>query len=452
MVSLVDRIVPPPLENVAEQVLGRTRMMLDYRRSEKARLDRIHDYLLGKQRHPFAPVGAAQDVQRIAKMSRVNIMDIVVSSVAQTMYVDGYRQPRSGDDADSWRVWQINKFDARQTGVHRAALSYGAAYVSVLPGDPVPVIKGYSPRFMTVAYGDDPDWPMWALGATPNGNQWTYRLFDDRYVSTLSSDANGYGLKFIVREEHGVGVTPVVRFLNLEDLDEDNTGEIEPLMELQDQIDHTTFNLRVAEHYGAFRQRWAIGWTAASEEALLKASAARLWTFEDSPDTVKVGEFEQTDLKGYLESREATLRYASVIAQMPPHYLLGQLVNLSAEALVAAEAGLMRKVTERQMLFGESWEQVLQLAGELAGFEVDEQAEVRWHDPESRALAATVDALGKMAQMLGVPVQELWEKIPGVTQQDIERWNAAFQAGDAFTQLQDMLGRQAQPPGDEEAV
>ena len=167
--SLIDRIVPPPLENVAQQVLGTARTMLDYRRSEKERLDRIHDYLLGNQRHPFAPAGAPQDVQRIARMSRVNIMDIVVSSVAQTMYVDGYRQPRSGDDADSWRVWQANKFDARQTGVHRSALAYGAAYASVMPGDPVPVIKGYSPRFMPAAHGPDPDWPLAPIAATSAG-------------------------------------------------------------------------------------------------------------------------------------------------------------------------------------------------------------------------------------------------------------------------------------------
>jgi len=54
-----------------------------------------------------------------------------------------------------------------------------------------------------------------------------------------------------------------------------------------------------------------------------------------------------------------------------------------------------------------------------------------------------VDALGKMAQMLGIPQQELWERVPGVTQSDVERWKAAAQQGDALGQLTQLLDRQA---------
>jgi hypothetical protein len=241
------------------------------------------------------------------------------------------------------------------------------------------------------------------------------------------------------------GVVPVVRFLNVIDLDEDHLGEIERLIPIQDQVDDTTFSLLVAQRYAAFRQRWIIGWTAESEEQKLKASAARLWTFEDNPQDISIGEFEQTELKGYLDSREASLRHAATIAQVPAHELIGQMVNLSAEALVAAEASQRRKVTERQMSFGESWEQVLALAGAFEDIPLDSSAQVRWRDTESRALSATVDALGKMSQMLGVPPQALWERIPGVTQQDVERWKAEFARGDALSNLTALLENQANP-------
>jgi hypothetical protein len=94
-------------------------------------------------------------------------------------------------------------------------------------------------------------------------------------------------------------------------------------------------------------------------------------------------------------------------------------------------------------MFGESWEQVLGLAAELSGGSADPLAQVRWKDTEARAYAATVDALGKLAQMLGVPASELWEKIPGVTQADVERWKLAAEGGDAFAQLSRLLERQA---------
>jgi len=53
-----------------------------------------------------------------------------------------------------------------------------------------------------------------------------------------------------------------------------------------------------------------------------------------------------------------------------------------------------------------------------------------------------VDALGKLMQMLQVPPQVLWERIPGVTQQDVKRWLAAAAQADPMAQLNAMVERQ----------
>lgn len=441
--SIIERILPPPPRLSQGTILEMAQQMVEWRRAEKEALDTVHNYWHGKQPHPFAPVGAPADVRRLALMSRINIMDIVVTAVSQTLYVEGYRADRAQEDAPAWEVWQAAKLDAEQAGVHDAALAYGTSYVTVLPGDPLPVIRGYSPRYMTVLYGDDPDWPIRALAADPNANGWMFRMFDDEAVYFFEANAEGNELKFLESRTHDLGIVPVVRFRNRIDLDSDNIGEVEKLYEIQDQIDHTTFNLKVAEHFGAFRQRAIIGWTAASEEETLKAAASRVWTFEDGPDQVKVQDLDQTSLDGYLDSRESAIRYASVLAQVPPHYLLGMLANLSAEALVAAESSLMRKSKQRRMSFGESWEQVLSLAGRIAGFETSEDAQVRWADTESRAFSATVDALTKL-QTLGVPMELILERVPGFTQQDVERAKAIIQSGDPISNLALMLQQQAE--------
>lgn len=427
----------------AASAIEQTRSMLQWRAAEADHLGRIHAYLRGRQPLPIIPAGVPNEVRRLAEMSRVNVLDLVISAVAQSLYVDGYRAERDPDDAPAWDVWQANQMDARQTGVHRGALAFGVSYVTVLPGDTAPVIRGYSPRRVTALYGEDDLWPMFALRTEPSGKEWLYRLYDDEAVYYLSgSEKPDAEVLWLETRAHDVGVCPVVRFQNTMELDDEVRGEIEPLMPIQDQIDLTTFELLVAQHYGAFRQRYILGWTAESEAQQLKASAARLWTFEDSKEEIAVGEFAQTDLKGYLDSREASLRHAATISQTPAHELLGQMVNLSAEALVAAEASQRRKITEREMSFGESWEQVLALAGRIQGVEQGSGAQVRWRDTESRALSATVDALGKMAAMLGVPVQELWEKIPGVTQQDVERWKTTVAEGDPIASLEALLARQ----------
>lgn len=417
---------------------------------DEDRLDRIRKYLSDdpyKSLPSWLPEGAPREVRELARVSRVNMLRFVVDSRVQAIYVDGFRTPQSSDDVPAWDVWQRNRFDARQIGVHRAALSYGASYVTVLPGEPMPIMRGVSPRNMMVAYGDDDEWPVYALEKRGDGR---WRLFDDEFVYTLVSREDSDKLEFRDSSEHGVTfqgdpVTPVVRYRETQDLDSQVSGIAEPLFALQDQINITSFGLQVAQHYGAFRQRAVIGWLAESEQQKLTASASKLWTFEDHPDDIKLHEFSQTDLKGYIDSREATLRHLSTVSQTPAHELLGQLVNLSAEALAAANDSQRRAITENQTVLGESHEQALQLAGELIGQDPEPSAYVRWRDTEARALGMVVDALGKLSKMLGVPPQELWDKVPGVSQDEVERWKEAASEVDALGQLNDIINRQMAP-------
>jgi hypothetical protein len=222
-----------------------------------------------------------------------------------------------------------------------------------------------------------------------------------------------------------------VKFSNRLPLEEgsDPVGEVAPLIPIQERLNETTLGLLLAQHYSAFRQRWATGMniprdpkTGAPIEPF-KAAVNRLW-MTDKPDA-QFGEFNQTDLSGFLNSLESGVKHMAAIAQVPPHYLLGAMVNISAEALTAAQAGLRHKTDERQTLFGESWGQVFRLIaavqGDLATAE-DTTARVIWRDTESRSLPATVDGLGKASQMLGIPGEGLWSRIPGVTAADVAYW------------------------------
>lgn len=447
-----------------DQVIEQANMVKAYHVTERARLDRIRRYWKGRQKLPaIIPSNAPREVKAMARIARVNACAIVIDSLAQSTFVDGFRAAKQSQNAAVWKAWQANRMDARQTGLHRATYGYGAGYTVVLPGEPYPVIRCVSPRNICALYGEDPDWPMVALERC---DQRTFRLYDEEAIYFLSIDNVGdstAGFTFLEAREHGQEVTPVVRYLDEEDLDADDDvepaqmgwgqedvplrGQVAPLMALQDQVDIATFGLLVAQWYSAFRQRWIIGWTAENEADKMKAAASQMWTFDENPEDVKIGEFEETNLDGYIKSREASLRHIATLSQTPVHELIGELVNLSAEALAAAEVGHDRKVDERQTLLGESHEQTLWLVGQLMGEEVPDDAQVIWRDTSARAFSATVDALGKLVQMLGIPPQELWERVPGATQQDVERWKAAAQDGDSFKVLADMLDRQGKDGG-----
>src|SRR4029077_1944204 len=109
-------------------------------------------------------------------------------------------------------------------------------------------------------------------------------------------------------------------------------------MVIQDQINFDTFNAMMAEQYAAFRQRWITGMAPVDEDGReatpFRPGVDRVWSAED-PET-KFGEFGETNLTPYIDVRESAIRHMSTITQVPPYHLLGQIANMSAEALAAA--------------------------------------------------------------------------------------------------------------------
>ena len=55
-------------------------------RTEADHLARIHAYLRGKQPLPIIPAGVPNEVRRLAEMSRVNVLDLVISAVEDPMW------------------------------------------------------------------------------------------------------------------------------------------------------------------------------------------------------------------------------------------------------------------------------------------------------------------------------------------------------------------------------
>jgi hypothetical protein len=101
----------------------------------------------------------------------------------------------------------------------------------------------------------------------------------------------------------------------------------------------------------------------------------------------------------------------AAISRTPPHYLIGAVVNVSGDALKAAETGLVSKVRDRQRNFGESWEQTMRLAFRVLGDEAKAKAftaETIWRDPESRSVAELADAAVKKSTA-GVPWRQRME-------------------------------------------
>lgn len=438
--------------------------MLPQFRRERERLDRLDNWLRWDHERPHSPRHSTNEYRELAARAQAPWLSLVVTSVAQSLYVEGYRRSDQPDDAAPWRIWQANGFDSRQIAVHRAALAYGYSYVTVLPGrtpagELMPVIRGVSPRRMLAFYEDpaEDDWPAVAMQAIPakidGAHGWRLKVYDDNLIHHLEVAELGDGVK-VAREpeEHGTGYPPVVRYANQLDLDGRTDGEVDPYIAVAGRIDQTTFDRLVVQRFASWVVRTIAGMAKPEDDTDAAAEKLRLKVEDiliaEDPDT-KFGSLPATPLDGFIKAHEADVKVLAAVSQTPAHELLGSMANMSAEALAAARASATAKADERKHSFGESHEQTLRLAalvsGDLAAAS-DFEAQVRWKDTEIRSLAQAADALGKLAQMLSVPVELLWEKIPGFTQQDVDAAKALLERGGGLEALMRELAG-AQEPG-----
>lgn len=459
------------------------KQLLKILENDKPRLRRIDDYLHGHHDDPYMPDRADEEYKLLAKRAVSNWIPLLVGTPAQAMYVDNFRKGNSPADIDSngvarvtqvetsleMRHWQRSRLDARQGAIYRGALAYGHSFTVTekVKGVPVPITKGLS-ALKTSAVFEDPandNTPYAALtiesypksdSAGKQSKPGKATMWDGRweYAVTFKSLADlekGVSVKAVKR--HGATECPVTRFAAVIDLEGRTVGVVEPLIPLQNRINQTVFDLLVAQTYGSFQVRTVTGmvppqkmkpvyaiegdssseivdWEPMFDEqtgqpipADINLNARRFLFAEDHE--ASFSSLPGTPLAGYIDSIDMSVRHLAAVSQTPPHYLLGQIANLSAEAITAAETALSRKVEEFKHSFGESWERVFRLAAEMSGdaqSAEDFNGEVIWRDLEGRSLSQAADALGKLAASLDIPKRGLWARVPGATQAEIEQW------------------------------
>lgn len=422
---------------------------------DNGRLGLVKRYLEGDHDLPYMPKTAKREYKALAERSRPNWLPLVPDEFNKGLAVDGIRLPRVQENHPVWRYWQINGLDARQTIAHRGALEYGVSYVLVLPGAEKdrPVIQPLSPLRSLALYEDDDDeFPRIALqrlGTYAEGDKTRQLLavYDDIHRVVFSRADDGGPARIESTEEHGMGVVPFVRFR--ERLGTESCGLVRPFKTYQDRINDVAFNIAMALQYASFRQRWATGLAIPEDDEgnpvePFQSAVDRLWV--STSDSTKFGDFAQTDISGHQAEYKAAVASLAAAAQIDADLFAGNMTNVTGAALVARRYRTLRKLSEYQLLFGEAWEQVFQLAATAAGTEApDDLAEVQWRDTSGEEMLAKVQALAELANNLNVPARALWEEIPGMTDAKVKRWEE-FAEADPLLALTEEIKRQGTAP------
>lgn len=387
----------------------------EQRRARNTHLSVLQRYATGQHPLPESSRRWRDYYRAWQRRSRTNYCGLIASSVSERMTVDGFRTDDAGLDSQVWRWWNASRMNADADLVHGAAADLGYGYVIVgetaTAESPMQVIAEHDPmdRRRPVAA-----MKTWTDDMALEEMQRSIVYLPDRVALFEAKRPDWvdelHPLTWVQVDEqpNPIGEVPVVEFVNRPRLGGMGMSEFADVIDVQDRINSLQLHLLTIAQSQAFRQRYVKGLATEDEngnplDPPFEALVSALWVVDD-PD-VEFGEFQQVDLRPLLEALRESVTQLVSVSGLPPHYVAGDLVNASADALAAAEARLVSKVRARQRVAGEAWERVIRLLGLWQGVDVPDTIEVRWQDPERKTDAQLADAVLKSAQF-GVP----WEQ------------------------------------------
>ena len=394
--------------------------------------------------------------------------------------VFGPTEARTDAVQPEWDHWQHSRLDARQAAIYRGAFKFGHSFVvTEKDGDKV-LSRGLSAlttvTLYRAGYSATDDDPVAAIHVTKwPGPKDSKGVVKDKGTAIMWDDTDKYEVLFDSKDDltkgvtvkslgkHGASVCPVTRFAAAVDLEGRTVGLVEPLIPLQDRLNQTIFDMLIVQSFASFKVRTISGmapptkmkpidangdevlnpaqnedkitdWVPVIDPATgrtvpenVNVNARRIFWAVD--EDTKFGTLDETPLDGFIKAIELAFQHIAALSQTPPHNLLGKIANLSAEALLAAESALSRKVDEFRAAFGESWERVFRIAAEIGEYEgaEDFHGEVIWRDMGQRSLAQAADALGKLHSELGIPQRGLWRRVPNVTANELAQWEEMYE-------------------------
>lgn len=482
----------PTLADIESELKEQLKMLgneLD-RRSRWHRV--LGGYYEGDAPLPTAVVKAkiTSAYQILMPFASSNWAGLIVDSVQDRLEIAGLRSGDKAVDDLIWGLWQDNQMDSETKLAHNATLVDGRCFALVWPDEDTgkPAISLDDESQMIVAYAEgsrrkrecamrrwvDEKGVPYATLYRPDG---IYKFvgpksgLEQRSTETgigpltmgapmgaigkggdgtFTVDSGTWERREVDNEEwplaNPLGVVPVVEVAVNRRLKPGcfgyARGEFEHTTGHLDRINILTFLGLVVAFWMGFPLRAIIGDRILKDDEgndmpPFRVMGDQVAQFE-KPET-KLESFPAADLSNL--SVEEHVKHLAAITKTPAHYLLAEMVNLSADAIRASEAALASKVTNHKASLGEGWEEVMRLVGLTSDREVQlsPRAEVLWADHESRSMAERADAAVKLKEIL--PWQALAERVLGATQNEIGRWEAQ-RAGDALSALMGDIGGQ----------
>jgi len=454
--------------------------IVDRQANEAAKVRALRDYYAGD--HPILLTKRQQEylgalVEETEFTFAHNLVRSVVDTLRERLDVSGFTVNGSGaedaelqDDADSsaelaalfWQWWKESRTDAAQITLYRRALRDGKSYVIVdwdaAENRPKFIVHrvdagDVQPGIMLHRDPEDADNVLYASryfytfdplnpGETGKQRKTVYLPWEIRkYIQVESGQWKQYQdvgdstwpLPWVDSAGEPLGI-PVIEFAN------SGGSEIEQVIGLQNALNKTWLDLIAAADTNGF-PLLAIEYSGDSAFGAVQQDDADIEgndEFRISPgraievDNATVKRLDASNLQPMIETMWTIVQAISGVSRTPAYYLrpVGGGDVPSGEALKQLESGLVKRAQERQLTFGQAWEDAFTMAYRLAktfGSDVPEvdplMIQTVWTDANVRNELAQAQ-VGQAYQGLGVPDDTIWQYVLGFTPSEIAGWKA----------------------------
>jgi hypothetical protein len=406
----------------------------------------------------------------------INWPRLCVDALEERLDVEGFRFSDDAEaDSELWGIWQANDLDEESQLGHVDALALRRSFVIVgaNEGDEAnPLITVESP--LEVYAERDPrtrevvaSVKRWEEDV-PNAESIKHATLYLPGLTTwyVKKDGTYIPDPDIPPDHTGLDRPPVEPLVNRARVrDRGGVSELADIIPVSDALCKIATDMMVSAEYHAIPRRWAAGMTEedfvapdGTKTSTLSARIGAMWLSENVE--TKFGQFAEADLKNFHDTIDTLARVVGGLTGLPPHFL-GYVGGepVSADAIRASEARLVKRAERRQRAFGGSWERVMRLAMQIRNGSVPANAarlETIWRNAATPTLAQTSDAVAKLHAENLLPDEMAWEMM-GFSQTQIARMldmqqrQADRNLGSEFSAL---IGAQRQPaaPGPEAPV
>jgi SPP1 family phage portal protein len=277
------------------------------------------------------------------------------------------------------KIWDENELGIESDDIHTTSLICGESFLLIWPTEDGKNIEAYynDPRMVHILY--DPNNPRKKLCA---GKLWEdenekarLTMYYPDHLEYYSSnkkfkDVSSWNAFEKIDEDatNQYGIVPVFHFRNNRRI----ISDLQNAIPLQNGSNKLLSDMMVAAEFGAFKHRWVI--SGAGIEGRISSKPGDVWDLpagDGQGQGTQVGEFSATDLKNYLDAIDNLAAAIGKITATPKHYFYNQGGDPSGESLIAMEAPLNKKASERIERFIPVWKKAAEFMLMASGVSVD---------------------------------------------------------------------------------